>query len=749
MQQPARFAAFRFGFVALVLGCGATAIALFVMACVGDSKGPRGDEAGSARSSATARDGADWEWREYLGDVGRSHHSPLAQIDRTNVAHLEVAWTYDTGPLASALSQIQTNPIVVDGLLYGTTPRSQVFALDAATGRERWRFDPLAHGSAAQGHNRGVVHWAAPTGGRILAACGQDLWALDAKTGRPIESFGRQGRTDLRAGLAHGEKGGDVTSPTPGAIFEDLLILGTKVGETDGAAPGDIRAYDLNSGAMRWIFHTIPRDGEAGAETWPKGAWKTRGGANSWSGVTLDRERGLVFLPTGSATPDFWGGDRAGHNLYANSLLALDARTGRRVWHFQFVHHDLWDRDLPAPPSLVEVERAGRRIDAVAQTTKAGYVFLFERATGEPVFPIEERPVPGPLVEGQYVAATQPFPTAPPPYTRQRFNLSWLDERGDAWRAKQLERLSGVRMGEDYIPPSLEGSIMYPAFDGGAEWGGSAFDPSTGLLYVNANELPALLRLMERPKGVNPRSIYLEHCGVCHGPDLEGTGVGPSLRDLAERRNVVEIYTMIALGGGRMPSFVDMPLPLIERLTAYLLSPEDPSKAMAALDAMPGSDSKYVTAGYVYLRDESGIPINTPPWGTLTAIDLSAGAIRWQIPLGAYPQLGPSGHGKGSENYGGPIVTDGGLLFIAATPDAKLRALDKETGQELWQADLPAAGFATPATYSVAGRQFVVVAAGGGKLGRPAGTQYVAFALPDQGRSASAIPSRSRKLVAK
>jgi quinoprotein glucose dehydrogenase len=675
----------------------------------------------------------DWEWRHYLGDPGRSHASPLSQIDRTNVQRLELAWTYDTGPVEGSLSQIQCNPIVVGGILYGTTPRAHPFALDAATGRELWRFDPVAHGSAAQGHNRGVVHWDGPDGGRLLAASGHDLWALDAATGEPVASFGDGGRVDLRKGLSHQSGSGEVASPTPGAVYRDLLILGTKVGESEGAAPGDIRAYDLWTGELRWVFHTIPHPGEPGADSWPEGAWQRAGGANSWSGVTLDAERGIVFLPTGSATPDFWGGDRPGDNLFANSLLALDAATGERIWHYQIVHHDLWDRDLPAPPNLVRFEREGRIVDAVAQPTKAGLLFVFDRETGEPVFPIEERPVHPSVVEGEWVAPTQPFPTAPPPFTRQAFDLSLIHrDRAPGFLESQTARLAGMRMGESFIPPSLEGSIMFPGFDGGAEWGGAAWDESTGLLYVNANEVGGMLRLMERPKGVNPRGVYLEKCGVCHGPDLEGTGAGPPLADVGERRTMVELLSAIALGGGRMPSFVDIPMPIIERLATYLANPDDPEAALAELDMRPGSDSPYVTAGYVYLRDEHGIPINEPPFGTLTAIDLAAGELRWQVPLGEYPQLAERGlAGTGTENYGGPVVTAGGLLFIAASADEKLRAFDKQTGQELWQTTLPAAGYATPATYSVDGKQYVVIAAGGGKLGTKSGSKYVAYALPD------------------
>ncbi len=736
--------------VSLIPLAGAVLCFVFV-ACVGSD--PSGDgkwaQAGPAQTEQASVD--DWEWRHYLGDEGRSHYAPLDQINRGNVDQLQVAWTYDTGSLDGALTQIQCNPIVVGGVLFGTTSRAHVFALDAATGREKWRFDPTVYGSMSQGHNRGVVYWSGDeasdntggragdnlkegaAGGRILAASGNDLWALDVETGKPVASFGEGGRVDLRAGLAHGQSAGDVTSPTPGVIYKDLLILGTKVGETEGAAPGDIRAYDLNTGAIRWTFHTIPQAGEAGSSSWPAEAWKTAGGANSWAGVTLDAERGLVFLPTGSATPDFWGGERPGDNLYANSLLALDAETGERRWHFQIVHHDLWDRDLPAPPNLVRFPHNGRIVDAVAQPTKDGLLFVFDRETGEPVFPIEEQPVHPSLYAEEWVSKTQPIPSAPPAFTRRGFDPSMVD--GDArekgFKEKTLASLSGFRFGENFIPPSMEGSTMYPGFDGGAEWGGAAWDPTSGLLYINANEVGAMLKLMERPKGVNPRSIYVEKCAVCHGAELQGTGVGPSLVGVGERRSLVDIYTMLAYGSGRMPSFIDIPLPIMERLTAYVVQPDNVEAALAELDARPGSDSRYVSAGYLYLRDEQGVPINAPPFGTLTAIDLAAGELRWQVPLGDYPHLREKGIvGAGTENYGGPVVTAGGLLFIAASADEKIRAFDKATGEELWEDTLPAAGYATPSTYTVGGRQFIVVAAGGGKLGTKSGSKYVAYALP-------------------
>lgn len=676
-------------------------------------------------------------WPVYGGGPENTHFSALKQINRANVKQLQVAWTYDTGDAFDG-SELQCNPLIINGVLYGTTPKMRVFALDAATGKERWRFDPH-EGRKALGkfRNRGVTYWESGNESRIFFGFQEWLYALDAKTGQLDQSFGVQGRVDLRLGLDREDaKNLSVGISTPGIIYRDLLIVGSIVSETLPAAPGHIRAYELRTGKLRWIFHTIPLPGEYGYETWPKDAWKYAGGVNDWSGMALDEKRGLLFAPTGSATYDFYGANRHGDNLFANSLLCLDAATGQRKWHFQTVRHDLWDRDLPMAPALVTVTRNGRKIDAVAQTTKSGHVFVFERETGKPVFPIEYRKVPTKGVDGEQVADTQPFPVLPPPVARQTVTEAMLTKRTPAAQAAALQQFRQLTSTGQFEPPSLQGVIVQPGFDGGPGWGGAAYDPESSLLYVNASEVPCILKLVERPQSrtqASSRSLYERNCAACHGKDMRGTPPEfPALLNLNKKYSDAELQTVIRNGFGRMPGFAASLKPnALQAVTQFLLTGEDTKVATEAKTASP-VDVKYTTNGYPRFLDPDGYPAIEPPWGTLSAVDLNKGQIAWQIPLGEHPELVAQGlRGTGSWNYGGPIVTAGGLVFIGATNyDRKFRAFDKTTGKLLWESVLPAAGNATPATYQVSGRQFVVIAAGGGKRGAPSGGSFVAFALP-------------------
>ena len=684
---------------------------------------------GQNRSRVGKRPSGSYEnWERYGGGPDGIRYSRLEQINRNNVARLKVAWTYDT---EDAPGDPQTQPIIVDGVLYGVTPTHKVIALDAATGKLIWRFDS---GISGRGPNRGVAYWTAKGEARIFAAVRSFVYALDAKTGTVIPSFGREGRIDLREGLGRDAERTSITLTSPGAVFKDLLIVGGRTPESLPAPPGDIRAFDVRTGKLRWTFHTIPRPGEYGYATWPKDAWTYSGSANNWTGMALDEKRGIVYVPTGSAASDFYGADRVGDNLFANSLLALNARTGKRIWHFQAVKHDIWDRDFPSPPSLVTIRRKGRLIDAVAQTTKQGWVYLFDRVSGRPLFPIEYGQYRASSVEGESAAGTQPLPAKPAPFSRQFLNEDLLTNRTPEVHAWALERLRTLRGGSQFFPFSVGvDTIVFPGYDGGAEWGGSAFDPETGLLYINANDIAWTGSLAEDTVGNSGRQVYLRSCASCHGDGMAGAPPQiPSLVGIRARRSAAEITAIIRQGAGRMPASPNLEQREVSALVQYILSGEDKELTGSHSTAGP---PHYRFTGYHKFLDPDGYPAVAPPWGTLNAINLSTGEYAWKTSLGEYPELAAKGmRDTGTENYGGPIVTAGGLVFIAATNfDRKFRAFDKLTGKLLWETTLPMSGNATPATYQVSGSQFVVIYATGGKArrGEPSGGIYVAFALDE------------------
>ena len=676
-----------------------------------------------------AADAAPRDWPVYGGGPEGIRHSTLKQINRANVNQLAVAWSYDAqdGP-----GGLQTSPIIVGGVLYANTPKHRVIALDAATGKLLWKFDS---GLDLRGPNRGVTYWAEAGERRIFAAAGSYVYALDARTGKAIAGFGRAGRIDLRDDLGRDAEQQSVVLTTPGIVYKDLLIVGGRTSESLPASPGDIRAYDVRTGKLRWSFHTIPHPGEFGYDGWQKDAWTYIGSANNWAGMAVDRKRGIVYAPTGSAAADFYGANRLGDNLFANTLLALDANTGKRLWHFQAVKHDLWDRDFPSPPSLVTVRRNGRQVDAVAQTTKHGYVFLFDRTDGKPLFPIESRKYPASTVPGEVAAETQPLPTRPAPFARQTLTESMLTNRTPEAHQWALEQFRKFISGGQFVPPGVgTETVIFPGFDGGSEWGGSAFDPESGLLYVNSTEMAWTSSLAETGSGMSGRQVYLTQCAVCHRDDLTGAPPQiPSLADLASRRKAAEVSAVIRQGAGRMPGFPNLSRQALDALVQFAMSGEEKEMESKAASPVPSSIAmKYRFTGYHKFVDAEGYPAVAPPWGTLNAINLNTGEYAWKIPLGEYPELAAKGMKEtGSENYGGPIVTAGGLVFIGATSfDKKLRAFDKDTGKLLWETTLPFAGNATPATYEAGGRQFVVIAAGGGKSRAPSGGMYVAFALP-------------------
>ena len=661
----------------------------------------------------------------YGGALEGGHYSPLAQINKSNVKQLQQAWTFDTEEAGG----LQTSPIVINRVLYGLSPSQKIFALDAATGKLKWKYDSGIVGTQP---DRGLAYWESGKDRRIIVGVMNFVYALDAETGQPVVTFGDHGRIDLRENLDRNPLTAFIVLTSPALVYKDLFFVGGREPETLPAPPGDIRAYDARSGKLRWSFHTIPHPGESGYDTWPKDAWRTSGAANNWAGMALDSKTGILYVPTGSAAFDFYGADRIGDDLFANCLVALKAETGERIWHFQGVRHDLWDRDFPSPPALVTVKRDGREVAAVAQTTKQGFVYLFNRANGAPLFPIEYRKYPPSNVPGEVAAAEQPLPTKPAPYARQLLMEDLLTNRTPEAHQWALEQFRNLRSEGQFVPFSVgKDTVVFPGFDGGAEWGGPAFDPESGILYVNANDLPWTGALAANTGDeLSGRGLYQSQCSLCHGDNLAGSPPQfPSLVGAGRRLGPEPIATVIQKGRGRMPSFPSLSPGQLTALIDYLIQGENWQPSPTE----PAPHLKYRFTGYKRFLDPEGYPAVVPPWGTLNAIDLNTGEYAWKVPLGEYPELTAKGlKNTGTENYGGPIVTAGGLLFIGATNyDKKFRAFDKATGELLWEVTLPFSGNATPITYEVNGRQYVAIAAGGGKDPKSkSGGVYIAFALP-------------------
>jgi len=685
-------------------------------------------------------------WGIYRGDEGSNAFSGLNQINTENVRQLKVAWTYRTGDKSDYIS-LECSPIIVHDVLYGVSPRLKTFALDAKTGKQLWSFNPFGKNSMDGGVSRGLTYWEDKDEKRIFMFVFNKLIALDANTGKQIMNFGDSGYVDLNKDLRDDGKQyqEDVQNTSPGIIYKDLIISGSAVGERYGGSPGHIRAYDVRTGKRKWIFHTIPQPGEFGYDTWPKEGNASSGGCNAWSGLSLDSKRGMVFAATGSASNDLHGGERAGMNLFANSVLALDAATGKLIWHYQTLHHDMWDFDLPSPPNLVTIKKDGKIIDAVAQISKQGFIFMFNRETGEPIFPIEERPVPVSTVPGEHSWPTQPFPTKPLPLCRQYFDSSIITDISPQAHDSAMRVAKKLAWGSIYLPPSLQGIIMFPGIRGGAEWSGACVDMETGIMYVGINDIPNIVELEPYKPDIGDdisgmpfikagEKIYQKNCAVCHGDDRKGNQTFPPLLQIEKRLKPADVKSILQKPKGLMPSFNSLPDQDKEAIISFLFDRKDKRTYQVKKQETNLKDTlhRYVLKDYIHLEDHEGYPGVKPPWGTLNAVNLNTGELEWKIPLGEYPALAAKGHhNTGTQLFGGGIVTAGGLVFIGASQDEKFRAFDKKTGKVLWEYQLPSGGYATPASYEVDGKQYVVIAAGGGgRQMTKAGDYYIAFGLP-------------------
>ncbi len=669
-------------------------------------------------------------WREYGGSPDDAQYSALKQINRSNVSELKQVWFYPAGNNGFRFGM---NPIIIDGVMYVAGRDNSVVALDAVRGKEIW-VHPIVKGSNFS--HRGLVYWESKdrSDHRILYVTNNHLWAIDARTGKSILSFGDQGSADLRVGLGRPpESIRQIGSGTPGKIFGNLLLMGSATGEDYESPPGDLRAYNVVTGKMAWIFHTVPHPGERGYNTWPPNAWKYVGGVNTWGEISIDQKRGIAFFPTGSPTYDFYGADRSGANLFSDCILALDARTGRYLWHYQTTHHDLWDYDLEAGPKLLTIQHNGKSVDVVAEPSKNGFVFVLDRVTGKPIWPIVEEAVPKSDMPRQVAWPTQPFPTVIPPFARQKFTPDEVDPyiADPKEREAIREEVKAARSEGLYTPPDTKPTMEIPGNNGGTNWGGTAIDPTKGMFFVLSKDAPSLLQLAPKPPKremtgspeTQGKVLYVQNCQSCHQADLKGQPPAiPGLIGIVGTGSGEVVKAAVQGGMAPMPAIPDLTPKDVDNLIAYLRHPEKadvPADILARLNAPRAITPKLAPAGtrywtgYGYMNSSDGLPAIGPPWSTLTAYDLNTGSIKWQIPFGGVTRLEKKGI-TGTGSYwprGGVVVTAGGIIFGGSKSDSTMRAYDEETGKVLWEAKLQGGPEGIPAVYEVGGREYLVIAA--------------------------------------
>ncbi len=708
-------------------------------------------------------------WREYGGAPDDAQFSALKQIDRSNVTQLQQVWFY---PAGNNGFRFGSNPIVIGDVMYVIGKDNSIAALDAATGKQLW-LHPTTKGFNFS--NRGLMYWESKdrSDRRVLYTADNKLWAINARTGECIDSFGDHGSVDLRVGLGRDPQTvRQIASGTPGRIFDNLVLLGSATGEEYESPPGDLRAYDVTTGKMVWIFHTVPHPGEYGYDTWPPDAWKYAGGTNTWGEFSIDAKRGIAYFPTGSPTYDFYGADRNGADLFSDCILALDARTGKLLWHYQTTHHDLWDYDLEAGPKLLTIKHDGQMVDVVAEAGKNGFLYVLNRVTGKPIWPIVERPVPKSDMPNQIAWPTQPIPTVIPPFGRQKFTADQVDpyitdakERAEIRKQVASSRNEGI-----YTPPDTTPTMEIPGNNGGANWGSAAIDPAKGLLFVLSKAAPSMLQLaakpprrqMSGPAENQGEALYIRNCEVCHGVNMKGQPPAiPALVNLKDDQ--VDHLVRAAVSGAMapMPAVSDLSSTDIDDLIAYIRHPEKaniPARTLAFLRAPPATSPNLAPAGtrywtgYGYMNSADGLPVIDPPWSRLTAYDLNTGKIMWQVPFGGVDRLAAKGITNTGSFWprGGVVVTAGGLIFGGSKSDETLRAYDEMTGKVIWHVRLPVGPEGIPAVYEVAGREYVVMSArpdsdklvegggfapleevkGVGTAGSPEAQGYYVFSLP-------------------